>query len=569
MSMYNIPIFRLYRLKLLRGFVSSSKQTPSVIFRKNRKTPYFAPNSKLYDMKRKKLPIGRQSFRDLRKDNCIYVDKTQLIYKICTESKLYFLSRPRRFGKSLLLSTMAELFSGSQHLFEDTWIYDNWDWTQTNPIIHISFLSIAYETKGLEVGIRQYLLKFYKKHQLEDEGEDDIKLLFVNLIEKLYEKNGQVVILIDEYDKPIIDHLERNALDKAKDNQAILGLFYGALKDVEDYIRLLFITGVSKFTKVSLFSKLNNLDDITIDPNYATLTGYTQTELEHNFSEYLDDVVAKHSDLSREELMNHVKNWYNGYSWDGENTLYNPFGALLFLSKQDFQSHWFASGTPTFLIKKLEEQNYFRLENLEVDINFLNQYSLDNVELTSLMFQTGYLTIKEKRRFGEFVLSIPNREVKAALYDFLIDDMGTTVGGGGVTVRHLNRAFLNNDMEKVKDIITSLFAGLAYDVYIHKTQDQIEGFYHGLVQVLFRCLGIYMQSEVHTAKGRADSLVETPTHIYILEFKMNKDADTAFQQILEKKYADPYRADTRIKVGIGINFNSTERVIDDWKHDFL
>jgi PD-(D/E)XK nuclease superfamily len=204
-----------------------------------------------------------------------------------------------------------------------------------------------------------------------------------------------------------------------------------------------------------------------------------------------------------------------------------------------------------------------------VDINFLNQYSLDNIELISLLFQTGYLTIKEKHKYGELVLGFPNKEVRTAMYDFLIDDMGTTIGGGGVTVRHLRKAFLNNELEKVKDIITSLFSGLSYDVFIHQTSQQVEGFYHGLVHILFKCLGIYIQSEVHTAKGRADSIVETPTHIYILEFKMNKDADTAFQQIIDRKNAATYSADSRIKIGIGINFNSLERAIDGWKEGVL
>jgi hypothetical protein len=520
-------------------------------------------------MKRKILPIGVQSYRSLQRDNCIYVDKTQHIYRLATEGRMYFLSRPRRFGKSLLLSTLHELFLGSKDLFKETWIYDKWDWSKKNPVIHISFLSIPYETKGLETGIRQHLLKLYKTHKIDAEDETDIKLLFTNLIEKLYERSGEVVILIDEYDKPIIDHLEHNVIDKAKENQTILGLFYGVLKDLDNYIRLLFITGVSKFTKVSLFSKLNNLNDLTINPSYATMMGYTQAELEQYFDYYIDEVAKKFPDLSRKEFLDEVKNWYNGYSWDAINTMYNPFGILLFFDNKDFQSHWFASGTPTFLIKKIEEQNFFNLENIEADINFLNQYSLDNIELTSLMFQTGYLTIKEKSRYGDLVLSFPNKEVKTAMYAFLIDDMGTTVGGGGVTVRHLRKAFMDNDIERVKNILVSLFDGLTYDTYVHQKMEQVEGYYHGLVQILFRCLGIYIQSEVHTAKGRADSIVETPTHIYILEFKMNSDADTAFQQILTKNYSAKYSADTRSKVGIGINFNSAERVIDDFKYQVL
>ena len=520
-------------------------------------------------MKRKILPTSRQNFRDLREDNCIYVDKTQHIYKLCTEGKMYFLSRPRRFGKSLLLSTMEELFKGSKELFEDLWIADKWDWTQKSPIIYISFLNVPYATMGLEAGIRYFLLEQFKEQGIDSEGISDISLLFTRLIKQLHAKHGRVVILIDEYDKPIIDYLEFHKLDQAKANQEILALFYGALKDADPYIRLLFITGISKFTKVSLFSKLNNLSDLTINPHYSTMLGYTQQELEYYFSWYIDDTLKFMTIYTREELLEEIRVWYDGYSWDGKNKLYNPFGILLFFANQDFQGYWFQSGTPTFLVKKMLEQGYFHLENIETDIGFLNQYSLDNLELTSLLFQTGYLTIKQKQGKGELVLSYPNQEVRDAMYTFLIDDMGHTTGGGGVTVRHLKKAFMNNDLEHAQNILTALFGGLAFDVYTHQTQQQVEGFYHGLIHILFKCLGLYMQSEVHTAKGRADCVVETPTHIYLLEFKLNSDATTAFNQIITKKYATAYAADSRIKMGIGINFNSITKELDGWYVEVL
>jgi hypothetical protein len=519
-------------------------------------------------MEKKQLPVGRQSFRSLREDNCIYVDKTQQIYNICNEGKMYFLSRPRRFGKSLLLSTMKEIFMGSKALFQDLWIADKWDWTKKNPIIYISFLNVPYATMGLDAGLRYFLLEQFEEQGIDSKGITDISLLFTRLIKELYQREGKVVILIDEYDKAIIDYLEHSKIEQAKANQEILGLFYGVLKEADDYIRLLFITGISKFTKVSLFSKLNNLNDITLNLNYATMLGYTQTELEHYFVDYIDDTLDFMQPMTREELLVDIRLWYNGYSWDGRNTVYNPFGTLLFFSNKDFQSFWFQSGTPSFLVKKMLEQTYFHLENTETTINFLDQYSLDNIELTSLLFQTGYLTIKEKSR-GNLVLSYPNQEVKDAMYTFLIDGMGHTVGGGGVTVQHLNKAFLKNDLERAETILTALFGGLTYDVYMHQTQKQVEGFYHGLIHILFKCLGIYMQSEVHTAKGRADSIVETPTHVYLLEFKINSDAETAFNQIINRKYATSYAADNRVKVGVGINFNSATKEMDAWKVENL
>ncbi len=515
-------------------------------------------------MKRKILSIGRQSFRDVRENNCIYVDKTQHIYNLCVEGKTYFLSRPRRFGKSLLLSTIHELFLGSESLFQDTWIADKWDWTKKNPVIHLSFLSVPYATMGLEAGIRYVLLNLYEKYQFDAKNLTDISLLFTGLIKELHDRHGKVVVLIDEYDKPIIDFLEHNKIEEAKANQAVLGLFYGALKDADFYMRLLFITGISKFTKVSLFSKLNNLNDLTLNRYYATMLGYTQTELEHYFDAYIIEAQRVLEIETREELLNDVRVWYNGYSWDGKNTVYNPFGTLLFFSNNDFQSFWFQSGTPSFLVEKMLTQDFFQLENIETDTNFLDQYSLNNLELTSLLFQTGYLTIKEKSR-SNLVLSYPNQEVKEAMYTFLIDGMGKTVGGGGATVQHFQKAFLKHDLTQAENILTALFGGLTYDMYMHQTQQQVEGFYHGLIHILFKCLGIYIQSEVHTSKGRADAIVETSTHVYFFEFKLNSDVDTALTQIKDRKYVTSYAADSRLKVAIGVNFNSHTKELEAWK----
>ena len=520
-------------------------------------------------MKKKILPTSRQSFRDLREDNCIYVDKTQHIYDLCTEGKMYFLSRPRRFGKSLLLSTLQELFLGRKDLFESLWIADKWNWSEKNPVIHISFTSVDYEEQGLKIGIKKTLLEIYKEYGFVASSKSGIKALFKDLIKQIHDKHGKVVILIDEYDKPILDYMEFHKIPEAKVNQEILGLFYGALKDADPYIRLLFITGISKFTKVSLFSKLNNLKDLTMHPHYATMLGYTQQELEHYFGDYIDAIGPVQPQYSRQELLDEIRLWYNGYSWDGKTRLYNPFGILLFLDSQEFQEYWFETGTPTFITKMMLEQSYFHLETVETDTAFLNQYNLDNLELTSLLFQAGYLTIKEKRDKGELILSYPNYEVRRAMYTFLIDDMGHTTGGGGVTVRHLKKAFMNNDLEAVENVLTALFGGLTFDVYTHQTQQQVEGFYHGLIHILFKCLGLYVQSEVHTSKGRADSIVETPSHVYFLEFKINSDATTAFNQIINKKYAVSYAADSRIKMGIGINFNSSTKEMDIWKADIL
>ena len=521
------------------------------------------------NMARQILSTGRQSFRDLREDNCIYVDKTQLLHTLVTQGKMYFLSRPRRFGKSLLISTLAELFKGSRELFTATWVEDKWDWTQKSPIIHISFASVAYKKQSLDAGIEQLLLKFYKEHNLDAEGETDIGLLFANLIKKISEKQGRVVILIDEYDKPLIDYLEFNKIEQAKENQETLANFYAGLKDCDDFIRLLFITGVSKFTKVSLFSKLNNLTDLTVSPDFAAITGYTKEEVEHYFEDYIQHALSKLTQYTRAELLEKMRLWYNGYSWDGQTRMYNPYDILLFFFHRDFQSFWFGTGTPKFLVDRMLQQNFYQIEDIEADLNFLDEYSLDNLEITSLMFQGGYLTIKEKKEDGELLLSYPNQEVKDAMYSLLISNMGKPRSGGGITVRDLNRAFMNNDLDKVKTILSTLFRNLTYDVYTHQTVQQVEGFYHGLIYILFKYLGIYVQSEVHTTIGRADSVVQTPTHIYILEFKINSDGETALQQIKTKKYAHTYAADSRTKIGIGINFNVSNRELDGWQEEVL
>jgi hypothetical protein len=515
------------------------------------------------------LSTGIQDFRRLRGDNCIYVDKTQLLYNLCTQGSMYFLSRPRRFGKSLIVSTLLELFTGSRELFTGLWIEDKWDWTKTHPVIHISFSSISYEKQGLEAGIKQYLLKLFDQHKLDAKGEDNIKILFTDLIEQVHAQHGQVVVLIDEYDKPLIDYLEFHKLEQAKVNQEILATFYSGLKDVGGFIRLLFITGVSKFTKVSLFSKLNNLTDLTVNPKYATLTGYTKEEIVAYFEDYIQESLETFTEYNRAELLEKIRLWYNGYSWDGKARMYNPYDILLFFFNQDFQSFWFETGTPKFLIDKMLQQNYYEVEDIEVNLTFLNEYSLDNLEITSLMFQGGYLTIKEKKEDGELVLSYPNQEVKDAMYSLLISNMGKPRNGGGMTVRDLNRAFMRNDLENVKTILTALFANLTYDVYMHQTAQQVEGFYHGLIYILFKYLGIYVQSEVHTTRGRADAIVQTPTHIYFLEFKINSDGETALQQIKTKQYANAYAADSRIKIGVGINFNQAARELDDWVEEVL
>ena len=509
----------------------------------------------------KNLPIGIQAFSELISRNCVYVDKTKLIHQLVTTGKYYFLSRPRRFGKSLLVSTMKELYAGNKPLFEGLWIEDHWDWARRNPVLHFSFDAMPYQQVGLKKAIESKLNHMAESFSVIVEAEN-YKEKFGELIEKVSQKYGKVVLLIDEYDKPILDYLETSTMTSAKENRDILREFYGVLKSADEHLELVFITGISKFSKVSIFSHLNNLDDITLNKRYATLTGYTKEELLQYFDDYLED-TALNMGVSKEELLKEMAIWYNGYSWNGKDRVYNPFGTLKFFTNQQFQNFWFATGSPRFLIDQMKRLEVFNVENIIVNNATLDNFDLDNIELVPLLFQTGYLTVKELDIWtGDMVLDYPNKEVRETMYQFLIDEIARNPHRThtGMTIKDLSKAFNANNLENVKDIINSLLADLPAETF----QKQTEGLYHGLVHLIFSYLGVMIQSEIHSSKGRADAIVQTATEVYIFEFKFNKTAQEAIDQIHKKGYASKYITSGKKITGIGVNFNSTERQIDDW-----
>ncbi len=505
---------------------------------------------------KQRLPIGIQSFKKLREDNLLYVDKTQILYQLTTYGNYFFLSRPRRFGKSLTLSTLKELFSGSKVLFEGLWIYERWDWEAEHPVIHLSFSSIGYKTMGLADAINKAL-----DNQADANG---IKLLsknydqkFKELIEKLSGRN-KVVLLIDEYDKPIIDYLED--LAQAKENQQILKTFYSIIKDADPYIRLLMITGVSKFSKVSIFSELNNLTDLTIHPKFSTLVGYTHEELEHYFKEGFEE-IADASSTTVSGLKNQVRSWYNGYSWDGKNFMYNPFSILSFFGAGQFQNYWFSTGTPTFLINLLKERNNYNIAPVEVGQAAFESFDLENIDTHSLLFQTGYLTIKSVESFGLYVLDYPNREVKDSMLQYLVAGFSHgSYSRSTPIVISLRKAFMENDLQKVISIINSLFKSIPSQIFIKEK----EAYYHSVVFLIFEYLGQFIEAEVNTSDGRIDAVVQTPTHAYILEFKLDESAATAVQQIKQKGYLEKYANSDKKITGIGINFSSRQKCVSDW-----
>lgn len=510
------------------------------------------------------LPIGEQNFAKMRQSNMLYVDKTEHIYRLLQGSNYNFLSRPRRFGKSLTLSTIRNIFQGEKELFKGLWIENQWDWSVKHPVVHLSFNQIGYAEIGLAAALTKAL------RQVADDFGVEVKsatpgLLLRELILAMAAKHGTVVLLIDEYDKPLIDFLNKNELSIAKENRATLKSFYSGLKDdaAQAALRFFLITGVSKFSQVSLFSDLNYLSDLSLDPRFGTLVGYTQTELIDNFTDYLRALNRALPNLNNEELIERIREWYNGYSWDGVSRVYNPFSILLLFEKLQFGDFWFKSGTPTFLINLLKEQELYVLDDMRVSGILFDSYDLENMDARALMFQAGYLTVKQYDPYrNRYTLGYPNREVEEAMNNYLIASLLNRMPVDALRpVELLEEGFLRNDLPKVIAVINSLLKDLPSQLLDDKT----EHFYHALVHLHFRYLGLYLESEVHTSDGRMDAVVQTPSHVYIIEFKLNVDAKVALAQIVEKQYAEKFRLIQKEIIGLGISFDTLKKAVKDWE----
>ncbi len=515
-----------------------------------------------------RLPIGEQSFRNIREGDMLYVDKTEHIHQLVMGSRYVFLSCPRRFGKSLTLATIDELFGGHRNLFAGLWIDDHWDWTQRNPVVHLSFNTLGFAELGLAPALMKALQEKATHYGITLMA-DTPGVMLNELIQKLAAKEGPVVLLIDEYDKPLIDYLEKDNLHIAKAHRAILKTFYGGLKDKQsqECLRFFMITGVSKFSQVSIFSDLNYLSDLTIHEKCATLVGYTQFELLQNFQERLISLGENFPEMNRAQLLAQIQMWYNGYSWDARNKVYNPFSILQLFDNRTFQDYWFKTGTPTFLLNLVREQGLFNLNNLEVDGSVFDSYDLENMDSRSLLFQTGYLTIQAiNRNRGLYTLDYPNREVELAMHNHLI---GALTQRSAVDSRRpvvlLENAFLQNDMAQVIVILNALLK----EVPSHIIEGKNEHFYHALVHLHFRYLGLFIESEPHTSDGRMDAVVQTPDYVYILEFKLDQSPQTALNQIKKKGYAEKYRLSGKTVVGVGIAFDSDKKAVAGWKKSVL
>ncbi len=503
----------------------------------------------------KKLPVGIQTFSEIIEDRYVYIDKTEVAYQLITTGKYYFLSRPRRFGKSLFLDTLKSIFEGKKELFKGLYIEDKWDFEDKYPVLKISFGSGVGNTKesfdynlgGILKDVQQYL-------KLECESGLARKACFKHLIRSAYAKyNKKVVILIDEYDKPILDNITDARVAELMRNE--LREFYSVIKENDQYIRLVFLTGVSKFSKMSLFSGLNNLEDITLREKYATICGYTQNEMESAFANRLKGV-----DLAE------VKKWYNGYNYLGDK-VYNPFDILLFLSNNcEFRNYWWSTGSPKFLVDILYSRDYSipMIENFEATGEMLDSFDIDTIHLEALLWQTGYLTIKEKIRepFGiKYLLGVPNLEVQTSLNSLFITSL-TKYDSESIEQRtNLVRVFESADLDRLKNVLFTLFAGIPYHNFTNNKIAHYEGYYASIIYAYFASLGLETIAEDTTNKGRVDMTLRMNARTYIFEFKLSEEAtNNPMQQIKERKYYEKYLDSTEIYL-IGIEFSRSERNI--------
>ena len=518
------------------------------------------------DKKLKKLPVGVYTLEKIINENYLYIDKTQIALNLIENNEYVFLSRPRRFGKSLFLDTLSEIFKGNKELFKGLYIYDKYDFKEY-PVIKISFSGGVYNKEDLN----EHLLHVMKINQenlgIECENQTNASICFSELIIQANKKyKSKVVVLIDEYDKPILDNITNP--ESAGEIRNSLRDFYTRIKDSDRYLKFAFLTGVSKFTKTSIFSGLNNITDITLNPRYGNICGYTQKDIETLFLPYLNGV-----DLKK------LKEWYNGYNFL-KDKVYNPYNILLFIQKgKKYKNYWFESGTPTFLIKLIKEQNYVlpRLSDITVGEELINSFDVDNIRIETLLFQTGYLTIDKENETlrGGYVydLKMPNIEVRISLNDLFINYLTNNFEERIKIQDKLYLILQNAELNEFKTILISLFASLPYNNYVGNNISYYEGYYASVIYAYLASLGIDIIAEDVTNRGRIDLTVKMGNYIYIIEFKVTsaqlsnssddteKGENTALQQIKDKNYAQKYLSEGKDIYLIGIVFDKEEKNI--------
>ena len=536
----------------------------------------------------RKLPIGIQSFEKLRRDEYLYIDKTPFIWKLVQTSSPYFLSRPRRFGKSLFLSTLAAYFLGQKELFkglylekaeEEQAVLENRTAWQEYPVFYLDFNIGQYlESEALSKRLDSLLQEQESLYGIlvAKEEESFYASRFERLLKATYQQTGkQVVILVDEYDKPLLQTMVVNeALNEQYRNE--LKAFYSVIKTCDEYIRFAFLTGVTKFSKISIFSDLNNLRDISLEKHYAGICGMSQKELEANFQPEIQ-VLADSQDLTYQETLTALQQWYDGYCFApaGEG-MYNPFSLLNAFAKERFGSYWFETGTPTFLVNYLKEAHYF-IPDLDGQVvlteSELQTYRAIAQEPFPILFQSGYLTIKEYIKEARlYRLGFPNDEVRYGFLENLLPaytvvPFGETGKSVWQFVEDVRKGNVNGFMERMQ----SLIAGVSYDNFSNKELKLREQNYQTAVYLIFKLMGQFVQTEVHCSMGRADCVVITIDTVYIFEFKLsgNGSAEDALEQIKENAYAAKYKTDGKKIVLIGAGFEEATRTIRDWKVELL
>ena len=513
---------------------------------------------------RRNLPIGIQSFERLRRDGYLYVDKTAFVYELASTGNPYFLSRPRRFGKSLLVSTFEAYFQGRKDLFEGLAIEKLEKKWEQYPVLHLDLNAKKYETAAdLVAMLNQYLEKWEAVYG--DEKKDrSPEERFSYVIEQACLKTGKgVVVLVDEYDKPLLQALlDENLLDEYR---RILKAFYGVLKSSDRYLRFIFLTGVTKFAQVSVFSDLNQLNDISMKIPYANICGITKKELVSTFTPELER-LAEVQEMSFDDTVDKMTAMYDGYHFTySEDGLFNPFSVLNVFDGLMFDNYWFQTGTPTYLVDLLKQSDYdlrLLIDGLEVGSSGFAEYRAEAKNPLPMIYQSGYLTIKNfDKSLNLYTLGFPNDEVKYGFLKFLIPyytpiSSDETDFNAVKFVRELQSGDVHSFMERMK----SFFADIPYEL-----NTKTERHYQVIFYLVFKLMGQYVDTEVKSAVGRADVVIKMQDAIYVLEFKMDGTAEEALAQINSKGYAIPYEADHRKVVKVGINFDSTTRTIGDWK----
>ncbi|MEN9612375.1 MAG: hypothetical protein RLZZ628_3189 [Bacteroidota bacterium] len=524
-------------------------------------------------------PVTSQIFAQLREGDAVYVDKTQFLVPLLSQefNAAFFLSRPRRFGKSMIISTLEAALSGQKELFKGLYLYDKIDWIKY-PVIRFSMDKLGNFGEGFKNALFFMVSQCADKHQIVLKS-NDYAPAFAELIEKIYDKYQQrVVILIDEYDKPIIQGLEGDNVSLAETNRDILKPFYGVLKPSGDFLRFTFITGVSRIAKVSIFSDLNHLSDITLNEAFSTICGFTEAEIRQYCRSGLEELAQKEG-VSVDAIMAKIRYWYNGFSWDGINFVYNPYSTMHLMQYQQFDNYWVATGTPTFLTKMLRLHTNFKMKSTKVHKMAYNLHDFRKWSVVSMMLQTGYLTFKEPLGDDFFMVYYPNKEVEESFTAHLLGEYADKdPSEARVTASDVREAFLQNKPEQVIAIMTDLFKTLPQPFFFEnvETVDKAgntkivrksvtENFYHAIIYLIFNILSVRMNAEILSSEGRIDAVVETDSHIYIFEFKKGKHAQEAIDQMIQKGYPDLYRLSKKQIVLMGVGFTAQKRGVSDFK----